>query len=63
MDDSDVYWTGGLEGAAIWKCSVSGCNNVPIAVVLGEYATAIVLDDKNVYWADYGAGTIMRVAK
>jgi hypothetical protein len=66
-DGVNVYWVergndfvnGQLMSGvgSVRRCAISGCNNLPTTIVSGlTFPTAIALDQRNVYWADWGGG-------
>jgi hypothetical protein len=66
-DGVNVYWIErGVDVAngqsvsgvgSVRRCAISGCDNLPTTIVSGlTYPTAIALDQRNVYWAEWGSG-------
>ena len=53
MDASKAYWT---DGSSAYKCAIGGRGNRPSLVLRAHDAYAVAVDDRNVYWTDYGSG-------
>lgn len=65
VDETSVYWTTGAPGGTtVYKASNDPRSVAPAEVFLtGERPIGIVLDDRAVYVAMSGSGTIVRVAR
>jgi hypothetical protein len=62
-DSLDVYWVDSRMTGTVARCPRSGCANGPIVIAAGDLPYAVALDEKRVYWVDYGSGTVSWVAK
>jgi hypothetical protein len=60
-DDASVYFVNG--NAGIQLCPLAGCGDAGPTSLSDASGTHLVVDDNFVYWTEYGAGRVMRVAK
>lgn len=64
LDDVYVYFTGAAGGGnALLRCPKSGCADPPTVLAKGTNLGKIAVDDKAIYWTDWGSGTVSRLAK
>lgn len=69
LDETHVYWVN-QQGGSVMRCPKVGCGEGPQTVILGiDSPSGIVVDDRNVYWTNFGdrqtteGAAIVRVAK
>jgi hypothetical protein len=62
-DSTHIYFLGGSkEGIVVWRLEKSG--GQPQRLVSGlQHPMGFVVDEKNVYWCDYGNNSVQKVAK
>lgn len=60
-----MYWANNAtELAFISTCPLTGCAGLPRVLVRDQYGvSAIVTDDKAIYWSNKSGGNIVRLAK
>jgi len=64
LDDAYVYFSGNGNGSdALLRCPKSGCAGSPTVLAKATNLGKIVVDDKAIYWTDWGLGTVSRLAK
>lgn len=63
LDGDYVYWTTGTEGGSVQRAKKDGTGTVDTLASGLAIPIGIAVDEGHVYWAENGAGKIMRVAK
>jgi hypothetical protein len=62
-DAHNLYWVLEEKEGKVLSCPLSNCKTPIVLADMQAVPTAIAVDDTAVYWANSGAGTIMRVMK